>query len=343
MNQLISDLFNRLHENPEPSGLEFNTKKIITDFMDQNTSMEYHELAGGFYYVFRVRDPERSIALRADYDAVSLGDGKTGHFCGHDGHSSALCMTALKLMEKGSRNNVFLLFQSSEENGNGAKNCLDLFDEKIDAIYGQHNLPGFPFGKVYTSENVFACASCGMILDLKGRSTHAAYPELGVSPAEIVSRILDLSKKYRTPEKMITIIEVRMGEEAFGVMAHEARICLTLRSTSDRNLNELKEEILSIVRENGERIAFEYGMTDCFPATVNHPSSYRFLKERICAEDLREPMRWSEDFAYYLLNHEGAFFGIGSGEDQAPLHSEGYCYPKELIPRTAEIFYDLCK
>lgn len=343
MNEQISDLFNKLHENPEPSGLEFNTKKIITDFMDRNTSMEYHELPGGFYYVYHAEDPQRNIALRADYDAVDLGNGCMGHFCGHDGHSSALCMTALKLMEKGSRNNVFLLFQSAEENGTGAGNCLGIFDEKIDAIYGQHNLPGFPFGKVYTSKGVFACASCGLILDLKGKSTHAAYPELGISPAGIVSRILDLSKRYRTPEKMITVIEVRMGEEAFGVMAHEARVCLTLRSTSDRKLNEVKEEILDIVKENEEGVVFDYWLTDHFPATVNHPSSYQFLKDRINAEDLQEPMRWSEDFGCYLLEHEGAFFGIGSGTDQAPLHSEGYCYPKELIAVTADLFYNLCK
>ena len=343
MNRDISDLFDRLHENPEPSGLEFNTKKIIRDFMDRNTSMEYHELPGGFYYVYRVENPEKNIALRADYDAVDLGNDCIGHFCGHDGHSSALCLTALKLMEKGSRNNVFLLFQSAEENGSGAANCLDIFNEKIDAIYGQHNLPGFPFGKAYTSKDVFACASCGLILDLKGKSTHAAYPELGISPAKTVSRILDLSERYRTPEKMVTVIEVRMGEEAFGVMAHEARVCLTLRSTSDEKLNELKKEILNIVKENEEGISCEYEQTDRFPATVNHPASYRFLKERIRAEDLKEPMRWSEDFVCYLLEHEGAFFGVGSGVDQAPLHSEGYCYPKDLIEITAELLYDLCR
>lgn len=82
---------------------------------------------------------------------------------------------ALETMRVG--RNVFLLFQSAEETGEGAKGCLDLFDrERVEAVYGAHNLPGFPLGQVLTRPGTFACASQGLTLGLRGSSTHAAYP-----------------------------------------------------------------------------------------------------------------------------------------------------------------------
>ena len=129
MDKCIYELFEKLHNNPECSGKEHKTKELITDFMNRNTSMTYHELPGGFYYEHRVNDSPGSIVLRADYDAVTVDEGKALHLCGHDGHSASLCQCALRIEREGVNNNVKLLFQSSEENGQGAKNCLEALDE----------------------------------------------------------------------------------------------------------------------------------------------------------------------------------------------------------------------
>ena len=343
MDRKIIELFNQLHENPECSGKEKKTVRIIRNFMEQNMGFECHELAGGFYYVYRGRKPQFNIAIRADYDAVSIEGDIAGHLCGHDGHSASLCALALKLMEEGSDNDVYLLFQSSEENGKGAKDCLGLFNEKIDMIFGQHNLPGFEFGKVYCTRSTFACTSEGLIIRLKGKSSHAAYPELGLSPSAAVSKILDLSQKYKTIDKMVTPISVKMGQKSFGVMAHEAEVCLTLRSDNDASLNQLRNEIIQIVEKNKGDIISSYEEVDYFPATVNHEHAYTYLKNRLNVQELKEPMRWSEDFGYYLRENEGAFFGIGAGIGHAGLHTAEYTYPIELVDITADCFYNLVK
>ena len=52
-------------------------------------------------------------------------------------------------------------------------------------------------------------------------------------------------------------------------------------------------------------------------------------------------MRWSEDFGHYLKRVPGAFFGIGSGTDHAPLHTESYEYPDDLLELTVRAFWKL--
>ena len=157
----ITALRAQLHACAEVSGREVVTKHTLLTFLREHTSLELHELAGGFYAAHR--EPEGTkptVALRADYDALATPEGGAAHLCGHDGHAAALCGVALMLEGQSIGRSVFLLFQGAEETGAGAALCCELFDrEKVGEIYGAHNLPGFPFGAVLTRAGTFACAS----------------------------------------------------------------------------------------------------------------------------------------------------------------------------------------
>lgn len=148
----ITALRAQLHACAEVSGREVVTKHTLLTFLREHTSLELHELAGGFYAAHR--EPEGTkptVALRADYDALATPEGGAAHLCGHDGHAAALCGVALMLEGQSIGRSVFLLFQGAEETGAGAALCCELFDrEKVGEIYGAHNLPGFPFGAVLT-------------------------------------------------------------------------------------------------------------------------------------------------------------------------------------------------
>ena len=134
-----------------------------------------------------------------------------------------------------------------------------------------------------------------------------------------------------------------MGEKAFGAAAAEAEIWLTLRGEHDTDLSVLYQNVLRRASE----LAAEYGLTleiacqDVFPSTENDAEcAERILK--ICGGVLLEnPMRWSEDFGHYLKKCKGAFFGIGAGIDQAPLHTENYEYPDDLLEPTMMAFWKL--
>ena len=83
-----------------------------------------------------------------------------------------------------------------------------------------------------------------------------------------------------------------------------------------------------------------------FPATRNYPLSVN--KVRTAAQSLglrittpKEPFRWSEDFGYYLQKVEGAFFGIGCGEEHAGLHTADYEFDDAIIGTVMEIYKEL--
>ena len=80
-----------------------------------------------------------------------------------------------------------------------------------------------------------------------------------------------------------------------------------------------------------------------FPATENSDDGV----DRVCEAAkkigrtvtwLEQPMRWSEDFGYYLQETEGAFFGIGDGEEYAQLHTADYEFPDAIIETGMAMF-----
>ena len=147
LSDMIHSLRKKLHENPEPSMQEEKTRHILQEFIKRHTTFEVVDKGVWFYAVKKAEKEsgKAPIAFRADMDAVCGKDGKPGHYCGHDGHSSILCGVALYLskQEELPERDVYLIFQPGEEIGAGAKICKELLTEKqIGEIYGLHNIPG---------------------------------------------------------------------------------------------------------------------------------------------------------------------------------------------------------
>lgn len=349
-------LRHELHNIPEPSGKEIKTAQLIKAFLAEYTTLEIHDCGKGFYAAHREKDAKESIALRADYDALVIEAAKNendkpvcAHLCGHDGHTAGLCLAALELEEKTIGKNVFFLFQPAEETGEGAEGCCELFRlEHIDEIYGLHNLPGFRFGQVYTTLGSFAPASFGMTMRFNGKTSHAAYPKDGICPAYAVGRLLAALPEISAPGNfsgmvLCTVIGVQMGGTSFGEMCGDATVRLTLRGEHGDELDRLRDEIVSMATGlAGEyHLGFERDFCDVFPATENEPGCAEKVLERCNGALLDEPMRWSEDFGWYLRKCRGAFFGIGAGVDCPPLHTSGYEYPDDLMPYAAGAFLNI--
>lgn len=317
----IYTLRQALHNCPEHSGHELQTRATLKEFLLAHTTLELHDCGDGFYAAHRESGGTKpSVALRADYDALPLPGGGAAHLCGHDGHVAALCGAALSVEGETLDRDVFFLFQPAEETGAGAIGCLELFQkEQVEQVYGAHNLPGFPLGQVFTRLGTFACASQGLTLTFLGRPTHAAYPEHGISPAPAVGRLLCALPEMSRPDRyegmtLCTVIGAKMGERAFGSAAAKAEVWLTLRAERDKDLDRLFQDILQMSQdlaiEHG--LIFDYQVQDVFPATVNDDKCTRQVLELCKSKLLETPMRWSEDFGHYLHNCSGAFFGIGA-------------------------------
>ena len=349
--QKITSLRRALHAVPERSGEETRTRALLQNFLRENTTLELHDCGGGFYAAHReLESTKKSLALRADYDALALPDGGAAHLCGHDGHAAALCGVALALEGMQLDRNVFLLFQPAEETGAGAQGCRALFGrELVGEIYGAHNLPGLPLGQVTTRPSTVACGSMGLTLHFSGTAAHAAYPEQGVSPAGAVGKLLCILPQFAPPEStglvMCTVVGASLGEKAFGKAADSAEIWLTLRAEYQSELKSLLVWVLALSQKTADSsgLRFSWEEQDVFRSTENDPVCAGKLLELCGGTLLPQPMRWSEDFGQYLQDCPGTYFLIGAGEDLPPLHSAGYEYPDALLGPTVEAFLKLLR
>ncbi len=325
----------RLHEIPEASGCEVKTKRLL--MQELTGACEVHDCGAWFYAAHREEGAECSLCFRADMDAVSGGDGTVYHGCGHDGHMSVMAALASEMAGRKVGKNLFFLFQHAEETGEGAKEACGIFDrEKIDAIFGFHNCPGYPEGTILFREDVFACASRGLILTFTGVQSHAAYPENGRNPAFPMAAVLSRLPEISSPSRyrgmtLVTPVGFSAGSHAFGVAAGRGELCLTLRAWYDQDLELLEDTVFKAAVLESEKagISVTREETEVFTATRNDkrllPIAARAAETAgLPAIMLQEPFRWSEDFGCYGTRTKAFYFGVGGGEKAAGLHTPEY-------------------
>lgn len=348
--ELALSLREKLHGIPEASGREVKTKAALMEFLSGfGLELICHEK----WFAAAHREPgaKQSIAFRADMDAVTGTDGKPYHGCGHDGHCSVMAALAASTAGKRLGKNLFFLFQHAEETGEGAKECLRLFEEEhIDAIYGFHNCPGFPAGEVLLLKDTFACASKGITLQFSGTQTHAAYPENGNNPIFPMSAFftrwdaLTESAQYQGLV-LATPVCFQAGTPAFGVAAGRGQICLTLRAWYDTDLQELERAVLDSAAALAAKagIGFSWQEQDVFPATRNDPGLLAGCEKAAKEAGLSvscpsEPFRWSEDFGWYGSKVPALLLGIGTGENAPGLHTPQYCWNNAVTEAALKLF-----
>lgn len=367
----ITDLRHRLHTIAELSGHEKKTADTIRRFLKKNGADEVATGIGGqgILATFKGEKNESSILLRAELDAlpiperaedidyISRNEG-VAHKCGHDGHMAILCGVAKSIGEsKSGRGTVYLLFQPSEETGEGAKRVLDdsrVGDLDPDYCFALHNLPGYPEGQIVVRDGVFAAASLGLIVSLQGSTSHAASPEQGNSPAPALAHLIESFSsipQYKIPigsAARVTVVHARLGERAFGTSPADAVLMATLRTFDDNHLDTLRNHCLQLVRGVAEsrRLEFHCETTERFSATVNHREAVSVVRRAADRAgfpliEKKEPFGWSEDFGRFTDRFRGALFGLGAGEDQPPLHAESYDFPDAIIPAGVEMFMNI--
>lgn len=351
-----------LHKHPELSGEEVWTKKRLMDFLSENTDLKITDCGKWFYAEYHPQKESRgTIAFRADFDAIkvleetplpycSVNKG-VAHKCGHDGHSAALCGFAMEIAEGGADKDIYFIFQHAEETGQGGKPCAELIEEKhIEEVYGAHNFPGYPFASLGLREGTVNCASRGVELIFTGASAHASQPEKGKNPARAISKTVLALEEIADPARyegliLATVVQVDIGERAFGVSAHKGRLLLTLRGQQEAELDRMEQELLAFAQKQAQTdgLGFAVQYYDVFPETYNHPESVEKLR-RIAREkgwhitEMPAPIRSSEDFGYFLKKAPGALVWIGAGENFPPIHSEDFDFNDGLIERICALF-----
>ena len=344
----------RLHAMPELSGREVETMNAIKAFLKENTALRVQRMDGWLLATHWEGDGLPEIGFRADMDALPDGCGGSRHACGHDGHSAILCGLALALEGRQVGKNIRLIFQPAEETGTGAKHICETWKGlgRLDRIYGLHNIPGRPLGQVLLRRGCFACASRGLVIRVQGRPAHAAYPGDGANPAPLLCRLVQalpgmISDILAGDSRLLmhTVIGLQIGGEDFGMSASEGQLCLTLRGHRQADIDALEARIRDAVCEGcaPEAMTCAFEHRDPFPDTTADDAALdeaieRFNRAGLAVQWLEEPMRWSEDFGWYLQSVPGMFFGIGAGETCPGLHTAGYAFDDAVIAPAVAAF-----
>lgn len=363
----IVNLRHRLHRLAEPSGEERRTASAVKEFISGSDPDRLREGIGGegLLAIFESGRPGPETLVRAELDALPIDEQLsvehrsqregTSHKCGHDGHMAIVCGLSRHLGEHPPRRGkVHLLFQPSEETGEGARAMLDspeLEDLSPDHVFALHNLPGYKRNRVIVRRGVFAAGSTGIIARFRGGTSHAAHPEQGRSPAlamaQYITSLSAIPQFYAPLDESakVTVVRAELGERAFGTSPGEAAVMATLRAYG----SDVLERILERARAIGEGLARTYGLelaieeTEPFPVTRNDPEAVG----RVIAAagemglDLLEkesPFGWSEDFGHFTAEFPGALFGLGSGTGHPPLHDGSYDFPDEILETGITLF-----
>lgn len=364
MNKII-ELRHTLHQNAELSLKEDKTRELIKAFISDNTALTPVERDGCVYAVYDI-GADKTVALRADIDALPIEecgaereysslDNSVSHRCGHDGHTAALCGAMLKILQDGSSCNVVFIFQPAEEIGLGGERAVSILRElNVTEAYGWHNIPAFKRGAVLIRRNTFCCGSCGITIELIGKSAHAAYPEYGVSPVKAVCDILGYVEQLNAIPSgghlHCTVVGVDCGGEDFGVAAYHARVMLTLRGEIAGEYDAAKRTLADYVQHRAKKyeLACEISYCDIFPPTQNNADCVKHLTAVCEASKVdivkpSQPFRWSEDFGFYTQSIKGCFFGIGDGEDYPALHTQDYDFPDDILEVAVAVLANIVK
>ena len=362
-----------LHQHPELSGHEARTARFVEDKLQafHPTKVIRHVGGHGLLVEYFFSEDGPTVLFRADMDAVAVQEPDdiphhsqtpgVAHKCGHDGHTTILLRFARMLSEHPlTKGRILLLFQPAEENGSGSKAVLDtkvLDYYQIDKAFALHNIPGYPLHAVLCKEGCFTCAVVSVSITLTGKTSHAAEPQKGISPIPAILKIVDELSRWNNTDMqsddyfLSTIVEIHVGKEAYGVSAGNGLIRATLRAKTDKLLHQHARQLKNLVTTECERtpgLQHEMEWLEPFSANENDPQSVSLIKSATIRNnlpylELQTPFSWGEDFGLFTQQYKGAMFGLGSGENCAPLHSPQYDFPDEVIETGATLFYTIAE
>ena len=361
-----------LHKYPELSGKEKNTAEYIIKHLEK---LDVKVLASNFSQYSILASVEGtgdgpSILFRCELDALPIKEKNNfeyvsqlpdvSHKCGHDGHMTIMLALADKLVQrKENFSNVYFLFQSAEETGEGAKSILEsnkLKEYEIDYVFALHNVPGYKMGEVLFKENAFTPRVESVRISLTGETSHAGQPETGVNPTRAIVELIKFFDRVHQPNQsksnyfVSAPIFIDMGSESYGTTAGAATLGYTIRSFDINYFDEVKSDFRQLMKEieNTENLKIETEWIEPFESVENDAQATQFIQKAAQElnaphQELKTPFDWGEDFGILTHEYKGAMFGLGAGTETVDLHHSAYDFPDVLIEKGSEMFYQIVK
>lgn len=348
-NELIE--FRRdLHENPELSFKEFRTTEKIKDkLLSLGIEIIDIGLETGVIGLLKGNKEGSTIALRGDIDALPIQelndvpykskiDGVM-HACGHDIHTTSVIGAAMILsgMKDELNGNVMFVFQPAEEVNKGAKLMVakGLFtDVKADLIFGMHNNPAIPWGKIAIKKGGLMASVDTIKIKIKGKGGHGGIPNATKDPivaaaAAILNLQTIVSRNVSPLESAVISLGTLRAGTANNVIPEFVEITGTVRSFDPDVRNMLPERIKGVLDNTAKAYMTEAELDYIFdlPAVFNYPEltdlAYKAAEEVVGEEGIVDPIpsMGGEDFSIYEEKIPGFFFWLGVGNNEKGMNN----------------------
>lgn len=366
-------LRHHLHMHPELSHHEVKTATLVAQKLE-GWGYEVTRNVGGHGVVgqLRVGDGNRSIAIRADMDALPIhevGDHAhvstvpgVMHACGHDGHTTMLLGAAEYLAQTQNFSGTLnLIFQPAEEAGrdSGAVAMINdgLFERfPCDAIFGLHNHPGAPAAQILMRSGPLMAAADTVRITLHGKGGHAARPHLCIDPIVVGSALVMalqtiVSRSMDSADTAVVTVGTFHGGTATNVIADKATLELSVRTFTPEARALIKARIYTLV----EAQAASWGAKAEIEYYSGHPVVSNAAEETAFATEIAEELigtgkvlecpliPGSEDFSHFLEHKPGCFIRLGNGERSAPLHNPAYDFDDNSLTTGAALWARLAE
>lgn len=353
----------QIHQHPEVSEDEHETTIFLKGYL-RKLGIEplNYPLKTGL--IAEIGSGHPIIALRADIDALPIQE-NTGlsyasengamHACGHDFHQTSLLGAAqiLKEREAELKGTVRLIFQPAEENFQGAYQIIEAGGiDGVSAIIGYHNNPHLKPGQIGLRSGAIMAGVEQFRVDVKGVSSHAARPDLGVDTVLVTTTIINNLQQIvaRTispfDSAVLSVTHIEVGN-TWNVLPASGFFEGTIRTFDPKIRGDVIARFEKVVRATADQFGAQaeivWGNSPFVTYNDLTLTPLIFENSKAFAEVIETlPSTGGEDFATYQKAIPGVFAFIGSNgdDDAADWHHDDFLVKDEALPAAVNYYVE---
>jgi amidohydrolase len=335
-----------LHRIPEPSYCEHKTQAKICSYL-KAAGIPFKREPGGTGVVGLIRGAGgRTVALRADMDALNIEE-RTGlpfasrntgymHACGHDAHMAMVMGAGLVLKHLGRElpGSVKVIFQPAEETPpGGAVRMIEggaLKAPKVDAIIGVHADPEIHAGRVAVNAGAVSAAADDFKITITGKGGHGSSPHKAVDAIVVAAQFIMalqtiVSRRTAPMESVVVSIGYIRGGERDNIVAEKVEMGGTVRTKR----GDMRRRVPAMIRKTLNSTCSQFGAKGRLEYIKGYPalvcdSEFSAFVASASADILGRSQTTTspgfemggEDFAFFAQEVPGTtiFVGVGNPE-----------------------------
>lgn len=372
--QRVIDWRREIHRHPELGFAEHRTSALVEAELKKAGVPTLRVAQTGIIGVLEGEQPGKTIALRADMDALPLQE-RSGepfasqtpnamHACGHDAHTAMLLGAATLLAQQRAALHgcVKFLFQPAEEGPGGALPMIQagaMKDPDVDAAFMLHVTPLLAAGVIGLRPGPMSASCDDFVIRIIGRGGHGAHPHRAVDAIPVAAEIVTALQRIRSREiDPLETVVISIGTLQSGyrrnIIADRAELGGTIRCSSEAVRESIPQRIERIV--NGicaahgasAQVEIERG----YPAVNNDPRVTDVVRAIALTTahvpsvmELTAPSMGAEDFAYFAQIVPACMGRLGVGfdgvADPPMLHSPEFRLNEAALISGVALFHAL--